>query len=47
MTGGIYEIHVEMGSGAMTYIPSFIKIGSGIQKLIKVIHRHIDSMVMT
>jgi hypothetical protein len=27
---------VEMGSGAMIYIPSFIKIGSkGIQKLIK------------
>jgi hypothetical protein len=25
---------VEMGSGAMTYIPSFMKIGSGIQKLI-------------
>jgi hypothetical protein len=25
---------VEMGSGAMTYTPSFIKIGSGIQKLI-------------
>jgi hypothetical protein len=25
---------VEMGSGAMAYIPSFIKIGSGIQKLI-------------
>jgi hypothetical protein len=24
---------IEMGSGAMTYIPSFIKIGSGIQKL--------------
>jgi hypothetical protein len=24
----------EMGSGAMIYIPSFIKIGSGIQKLI-------------
>jgi hypothetical protein len=24
---------VEMGSGAMTYIPSFIKIGSGIQML--------------
>jgi hypothetical protein len=23
---------VEMGSGAMTYIPSFIKIGSGFQK---------------
>jgi hypothetical protein len=25
-----------MGSGAMIYIPSFIKIGSGIQKLIGV-----------
>jgi hypothetical protein len=25
---------VEMGSGAMAYIPSFIKIGSRIQKLI-------------
>jgi hypothetical protein len=24
---------VQMGSGAMIYIPSFIKIGSGIQKL--------------
>jgi hypothetical protein len=24
---------VEMGSGAMIYIASFIKIGSGIQKL--------------
>jgi hypothetical protein len=25
---------VDMGSGAMIYIPSFIKIGSDIQKLI-------------
>jgi hypothetical protein len=25
---------VEMGSGVMIYIPSFIKIGSGVQKLI-------------
>jgi hypothetical protein len=24
---------VEMGSGGMIYIPSFIKIGSGFQKL--------------
>jgi hypothetical protein len=24
---------VEMGSGAMIYIPNFIKIGSAIQKL--------------
>jgi hypothetical protein len=27
---------VQMGLGAMIYIPSFIKIGSDIQKLIKV-----------
>jgi hypothetical protein len=27
---------VEMGSDAMIYIPSFMKIGSGIQKLIGV-----------
>jgi hypothetical protein len=26
---------VEMGSGAARYIPSFIKIGSGIRKLMK------------
>jgi hypothetical protein len=26
---------VEMGSGAMIYIRSFINIGSGIQKLIR------------
>jgi hypothetical protein len=25
---------VEMGSGAVIYVPSFVKIGSGIQKLI-------------
>jgi hypothetical protein len=31
---------VEMGSGAVIYIPSFIKIGSAIQKLIGAIHRH-------
>jgi hypothetical protein len=31
---------VEMGSGAMMYIPSFIKIGSGIQTLGGGIHRH-------
>jgi hypothetical protein len=28
------EYAVEMGSGAMIHIPSFIKFGSGIQKLI-------------
>jgi hypothetical protein len=26
---------VDMGSGIMRYIPNFIKIGSGIQKLIR------------
>jgi hypothetical protein len=31
---------VKMGSGAMIYIPSFIKIGSAIQKLIR---RHIQT----
>jgi hypothetical protein len=31
--GGIYEVSVEMESGSMIYIPSFIKTGSGIQKL--------------
>jgi hypothetical protein len=31
---------VEMGSGAMIYIPSFIKTGSVIQKLKGGIHGH-------
>jgi hypothetical protein len=36
---------VEMGSGAMIYIPSFVKISSGIQKLIvgREIHRYTDT----
>jgi hypothetical protein len=39
---------VEMGTDAMTYIPSFIKTGSGILKLIaKRIHRHSDSTVIS
>jgi hypothetical protein len=29
-----------MGSGAMIYVPSFIKIGSSVQKLIRGIHTH-------
>jgi hypothetical protein len=37
---------VQMGSGAMTYIPSFIKTGSGIQKFIEGIHRYTDSMMI-
>jgi hypothetical protein len=36
---------VEMGSGAMVHIPSLIKIGSVIQKLIgRGMHRHTVSM---
>jgi hypothetical protein len=31
---------VDMGSGAMIYVPNFIKTGSSIQKLIRGIHRH-------
>jgi hypothetical protein len=38
---------VEMVSGVMIYIPSFIKIGPGIQKLIGDIHRHTESMVIS
>jgi hypothetical protein len=30
---------VEMGLGAVIYVPSFIKIGSGIQKLLIGIYR--------
>jgi hypothetical protein len=33
---------VEMGSGAVIYIQSFIKIGSGIQKLIDGYTQHGD-----
>jgi hypothetical protein len=32
----------EMGSSAMIYIPSIIKIGLAIQKLMGRIHRHAD-----
>jgi hypothetical protein len=36
---------VEMGSGAMIHIPSFMKIGSGIQNLIgRGNHEHTESM---
>jgi hypothetical protein len=32
---GIRNYAIEMELGAMMYIPSFIKIGSGIQNLIR------------
>jgi hypothetical protein len=43
------ELVVEMGSVTMAYIPSFIKIRSGIQNLIREgwIHRHKESMVIS
>jgi hypothetical protein len=31
---------VDMASGAMIYVPGFVKIGPGVQKLIGGIHRH-------
>jgi hypothetical protein len=38
----------EMGSNAMIYIPSFIKIGSAIQKLkVGEVHRHTDRKVIS
>jgi hypothetical protein len=37
---------VEIGSGAMIYIPSFIKTGSGIQNLMGVGDTHTDNMVI-
>jgi hypothetical protein len=40
---------VEMGSGVMMYMPSFIKTGSAVQKLIGEgeIHRGTDSKVIS
>jgi hypothetical protein len=35
---------VEIGSGAMIYVPSFIKIGQGIQKLMVGGGRYTDGM---
>jgi hypothetical protein len=37
----------EMDSGAMLYIPSFIKIRLTIQKLIVEIHRHTDRKMIS
>jgi hypothetical protein len=36
-----------MGPGAVIYVPSFIKICSGVQNLIRGIHRHTDSNVIS
>jgi hypothetical protein len=49
--GRIYEVAIEMGSGTMIYIRSFIKIGSSIQKLIEEgniqTHRHTEIIVIS
>jgi hypothetical protein len=37
---------VDLATDAMMHIPSLIKIGSGIQKLIEGIHKHTGSMVI-
>jgi hypothetical protein len=34
-----------MGSGAVIYVPSFIKIGSGVQKVIGGIHRQQGDLI--
>jgi hypothetical protein len=36
-----------MVSGAVIYVPSFIKISSGVGKLMRGIHRHTDSNVIS
>jgi hypothetical protein len=38
---------VETGSGVMVYVPSFMKIGSGIQKLMERIHRYTDNKAIS
>jgi hypothetical protein len=44
----MYNYAVEMGSGAVIYIPSFIRTGSGIQNLIgedTQTHRHHGDLI--
>jgi hypothetical protein len=47
LMGRIYDLAVEMDSRVNIYIPTFIKICSGIQKLLVGIHRHTDSKVIS
>jgi hypothetical protein len=46
MWEGFTNYAVEMGSGSIIYIPSSIKIGSGIQKFIEGIYRNTDSKMI-
>jgi hypothetical protein len=41
-----YAVEMCLDSTIYEYIPSFIKIGSSIQKLIGGMHRHTDSMAI-
>jgi hypothetical protein len=43
---GFMKHAVGMGSGTLIHIPSFIKIGSGIQKFTWGESRHTDNMEM-
>jgi hypothetical protein len=45
LMGRIMKYTVEMGSGAIIYIPSFIKIGSAIQNLRAVIYRQYGNRI--
>jgi hypothetical protein len=47
LRGEIFNWVAEMGSGAVIYIPSFIKIGSGVQKFIGGMHRHTQTNIHT
>jgi hypothetical protein len=47
LMGMIYEDVVEMDSGVMTCIPSFMNIGSDVQKWIRGFHRHTESMLIS
>jgi hypothetical protein len=40
---GFMNYAIYMGSGAMLYIPTFVKICSGIQKLLRGIHSYTDT----
>jgi hypothetical protein len=42
ITDGIMVYTVDMGLGAMLYVPNFIKIGSSIQMLLGRIHTETD-----
>jgi hypothetical protein len=46
--GGIFNYAVEMGLGAVICVPNFVKIGSGVQKLIGgYTETHTDSNVIS